>query len=145
LLGRERNLTAKHDFAQSEKGSCGFKRHEHLKGRKEIREVFDKGKQFTCRGAKLFLLENDLPYNRICFTFSRSSFRNMASKEGRISWNAVSRNRAKRLGREAFRLMKERLACGYDLILLVYAETNMALSGRIKQLEFLFSKAGLFK
>jgi len=92
-------------------------------------------------------LKNDLPYNRICFTFSKTSFKGKgaASKESHISWNAVSRNRAKRLGREAFRLMKERLACGYDLILLVYAETNMALSGRIGQLESLFSKAGLFK
>jgi len=90
-------------------------------------------------------LKNDLSYNRICFTFSKASFRSLASKESQISWNAVSRNRAKRLGREAFRLMKEHLACGYDLILLVYAETNMALSGRTKQLESLFSKAGLFK
>jgi ribonuclease P protein component len=79
------------------------------------------------------LLKNDLPHNRICFTLSRGF------------GNAVERNRAKRLGREAFRLMKNRLDCGYDLILLVYTETEMALCGRIKQLESLFSKAGLLR
>jgi ribonuclease P protein component len=118
---------------RSEKSSFRFLRKEHLKGRKEIREVFGKGKQFTCRGAKLFLLKNDLPYNRICFTLSRGF------------GNAVVRNRAKRLGRETFRLMKNRFDRGYDLILLVYTETEMALSGRMEQVESLFSKAGLLK
>jgi hypothetical protein len=41
--------------------------------------------------------------------------------------------------------MKNRLDRGYDLILLVYTETEMALSGRMEQLESLFSKAGLLK
>jgi len=116
-----------------------FKREEHLKGRKEIREVFGKGKRYGCQGAKLFVLKNELPYNRICF----SLFKGFG--------NAVSRNRAKRLGREAYRLMKNRLFGGYDLILLIYheAEKNQqkdpVLSDRIWQLEFLFKKAGLLK
>jgi len=64
--------------------------------------------------------------------------------------NAVSRNRAKRLGREAYRLMKNRLSGGYDLILLVSSETEQnrsesALSYRTWQLETLFLKAGLLK
>jgi len=116
-------------------------REEHLKGRKEIREVFGKGKQFYCRGAKLFVLKNDLPYNRICFTFSR--------KFG----NAVVRNHAKRLGREAFRLMRGRLCGGYDLVFLVYppqdkeqpGKSKITFSEKAHQLEFLFAKAGLLK
>ncbi|MDR0487006.1 MAG: ribonuclease P protein component, partial [Treponema sp.] len=65
--------------------------------------------------------------------------------------NAVQRNRARRLGREAFRLMKGRLFGGHDLILLVYPEAGtvpeapVRLSGRAGQLEFLFTKAGLLK
>jgi ribonuclease P protein component len=78
-------------------------------------------------------LENGLPRIRICFTF----FRGFGS--------AVARNRAKRLGREAFRLMKPRLPNGYDFVLLVYPETEMKLSDRSGQLESLFTKAGLLK
>jgi len=75
-----------------------------------------------------------LPYNRICFTTSKGLK------------NAVARNRAKRLGREAFRLMKHRLESGYDLILLVYPEPDTTtLSDRERQLASLFKKAGLLK
>jgi len=108
-----------------------FRREERLKRRKEIREVFDKGKRIGCQGAKLFVLKNKLPCNRICFTFSRGF------------GNAVKRNRAKRLGREAYRKLKSRLCCGYDLILLLYSEDSQTLTGRIGQLEYLVSRAGL--
>jgi ribonuclease P protein component len=79
------------------------------------------------------VLKSGLPHNRICFTLP-----------GNFG-NAVERNRAKRLGREAFRMLSGRLFCGYDLILLVHPETGMDLSGRLKQLESLFNKAGLLK
>jgi RNase P protein component len=61
-----------------------------------------------CPGAKLFFFANDLPYNRIVITFAR--------KFG----NAVQRNRARRLGREAYRLMRDNCKAGYDLVLLLY-------------------------
>jgi len=120
--------------------SFRFRREEHLKGRKEIREVFNNGKQFGCKGSKLFVLKNDLPYNRICFTFSKvkNSF-----------WNAVARNRAKRISREAYRLIKNRLCGGADLILLSYPDYLLkqkpCMQEMQKQLEFLFSRAGLIK
>ncbi|MCL2720687.1 MAG: ribonuclease P protein component [Treponema sp.] len=119
-----------------------FKRNEHLKGRKEIQEVFGKGKRYSCQGARLFVIKNNLPYNRICFTFSK------ASKEDRKAWNAVARNRARRLGREAYRLTKNRLWSGHDLILLIFPEplfSKTRLQDRQKQLESLFLKAGLIK
>jgi ribonuclease P protein component len=86
------------------------------------------------------VLKNSLSRNRICFTFSRG-FR-----------NAVERNRARRLGREAYRYLRPRLAGGCDLILLVYPETmpapvavvkKNALAARTAQLSFLLTKAGL--
>jgi len=136
-----------------------FRRDEHLKRRNDIRDVFGKGKRFSCQGAKLFVLMNNLPHNRICFTISRTSKRCQAAE--RLSWNAVQRNREKRLGREAFRLMKPRLRGGHDLILLVYPDLRVralrvhaprvhapqspALLERSRRMEFLFAKAGLLK
>jgi ribonuclease P protein component len=87
------------------------------------------------------VLKNDMLYNRVCFTFSR--------KFG----NAVVRNHARRLGREAFRLIKGRLTGGYDLVFLVYPPLDKEQSGKSKaafsertlQLESLFTKAGLLK
>jgi ribonuclease P protein component len=109
-------------------------REERLKKRNDIREVFGKGKRIGCRGAKLFVLKNNLPHNRICFTFSRGF------------GTAVKRNRAKRLGREAYRNIKPRLCCGYDLILLVYPDdADATFAGRMKQLELLLSRAGLLQ
>jgi len=105
---------------------------ERLKRRNEIREVFDKGRRTGCRGAKLFALKNNLPRNRICFTFSRGF------------GTAVKRNRARRLGREAYRNLKTRLRCGYDLILLLYPEdANQTFAGRMEQMEYLLTRAGL--
>jgi ribonuclease P protein component len=109
-----------------------FQRNERLKGRSYIQAVFKQGKKLSCQGAKLFVLKNNLTNNRICFTFSRGF------------GNAVKRNRARRLGREAYRLLRPRLRGGYDLILLIFPETQASLAARTRQLEFLFSKAGLW-
>ena len=124
-------LLTKKNHIRGISGSFRFRREEHLKGRDRIRKVFSKGRRFSCSGAKLFVLENNMPHNRVCFTLSRGFV------------NAVARNRAKRLGREAFRLMKNQACGGYDFILLVYPETNMTLTDRLKQIEILFSKAGM--
>jgi ribonuclease P protein component len=95
----------------------------------------------------LFVLKNGLPYNRIGFTQIR--------KYG----NAPERNRARRLGREAYRLLRFRLKTGFDLVLLVYpGQPNPVQPGvpksrvrpgrgslevRLTQLKSLFGKAGL--
>jgi ribonuclease P protein component len=116
------------------KPSFRFKKTEHLAGKEAVRGVFNGGKRIGCPGAKLFLLKNDLEYNRICFTFPK--------KYG----NAVERNRARRLGREAFRLLKPRLKGGFDMVLLVYpANDEPHLQDRMNQLTVLFTRAGLLR
>ena len=112
-------------------GDYRFPRKEKLKGRDEIRDVFNRKKGFSCPGAKLFMLRNGLPYNRVAFTFSR--------KFG----NAVKRNHSRRLSREAYRQLRNELRKGYDLVLLVYPDRDV-FSVRMDQLRELFSRAGLF-
>jgi len=112
-----------------------FPRKEKLKRRDEIREVFNQRKVVSCLGAKLFLLQNGLEYNRIAFTFSR--------KFG----NAVERNFSRRLSREVYRLLRNELRKGYDLVFLVYPDRipgKASFSDRMNQMRNLFSKAGLF-
>jgi len=108
-----------------------FPRKEKLKGRNEIREAFCRKKSVSCTGAKLFTLRNGLPYNRIAFTFSR--------KFG----NAVERNHSRRLSREVYRLLRNDLNKGYDLVLLIYPGRD-AFPARMDQMRDLFSRAGLF-
>ena len=111
-----------------------------MKGRNEIREVFGKGKRIGCQGAKLFMLKNNLPHNRICFA--------LPGKFG----NAVERNRAKRLGREVYRNLKPDLRTGasghncYDLVLLVYSgDSRQIFTERAGQMRYLFGRAGLLR
>jgi len=82
----------------------------------------------------LFFLGNGLADNRIVITFAR--------KYG----NAVQRNRARRLSREAYRLMKGELETGYDLVLLFARRGECkkeSLAERNGQLKILFEKAGI--
>ena len=106
-----------------------FPRKEKLKGRDEIREVFNRKKGVSCAGAKLFLRPNGLSYNRIAFTFSR--------KFG----NAVERNYSRRLSRESYRMLRANLKQGYDMVLLVYPGHD-DLKTRISQMRDLFYRSG---
>lgn len=110
--------------------SFRFRPEERLKKRGAIRKVFANGKPSACAGAKLFVLENGLPHNRIAFAFSR--------KFG----NAVQRNRARRLGREAYRHIGYALEKGYDMVLLLYPGQDL-FAVRQEQLSRLCAKAGL--
>jgi len=123
-------------------GGGRFRQQEHIKRRVELTRVFKKGRVVSCPGVKLFFLANGLPHNRIVITFAR--------KYG----NAVQRNRARRLGREAYRLMRGELATGYDVVWLMYPRTTGkpdlprqagSLAESTEQLKTLFRKAGIWQ
>lgn len=111
----------------AQKESLRFPRAEHLKRRQDIQAVFKKGSSASCYGARLFFLRRDTNGKRIAFTF--------AHKFG----NAVERNRARRLGREAYRHLRSKIKGGYDLVLLVYPDKNDSSKG--KRLTGNFSEA----
>jgi ribonuclease P protein component len=122
---------------------CSFPRQERLKRREDIQAVFKRGVSVSCFGARLFFLHREGYGKRIAFTFAR--------KFG----NAVERNRARRLGREAYRHLRTGIKSGYDFVLLVYPRkdgfqaggdnlSGNGLSLRMLQMRVLLSKAGLF-
>jgi ribonuclease P protein component len=58
--------------------------------------------------------------------------------------NAVERNRARRLSREAYRLIRNSLKTGFDMVLLLYPGKDV-FNTRIEQLKILFSKAAVLR
>jgi len=118
--------------SEARRGLYRFPREERLKKRKDIGAVFDERKALSCGGARLLWRPNGLLFNRIAFTFNR--------KFG----NAVERNRSRRLSREVYRLLRNELKKGYDLVLLVYPGGD-AFSTRMEQMRDLFSRAGMLE
>ena len=79
---------------------------ERLHKKKEFQKVFDEGKVFNNEQIKVFALLNNSPVSRLGLVV------------GRKFGNAVKRNRFKRIFREAYRLNKNLLQNGIDLIIL---------------------------
>lgn len=79
---------------------------------------------------RLAVLANDLPYNRIVVIPAKGHRR------------AVDRNRAKRCGKELFRLTKNDIKSGSDLAIVLYPG-DYSYSDRQAQLKSLLQRANL--
>ena len=75
-----------------------------LRKQRDFGRVYKKGSSRGSRYVVILYKENGLGYTRTAFVASK--------KVG----NSVTRNRARRLMREAHRSMQDSIACGYDII-----------------------------
>ncbi|MCB1023013.1 MAG: ribonuclease P protein component [Acidobacteria bacterium] len=114
-----------------------------IRKRSDFQKVYEKGKRIKGRFMTAFVLPSETSFQRIGITASKKAI-----------GNAVMRNRAKRLLREAFRLSKTELIelnCKYDWVLNarrdlldVKLETPLAefrrIVSEVKQIEFEINK-----
>ncbi len=75
-----------------------------LTKRGDFQEIFKQGKSVATKGLVLYILPNELGFNRSGFIASK--------KVG----NAVIRNRIKRLLKEAYRSLSGEIISGFDLV-----------------------------
>ena len=71
----------------------------------DFRRLYKRGKSLVDRNVVIYYSKNKLGFNRVGFTV------------GKKVGGAVTRNRAKRLMRESFRLLEPRLVQGFDFVL----------------------------
>jgi ribonuclease P protein component len=105
-----------------------FRKHEHLLTPRQFQEVYDRRRSASDAGLIVYGRENGLAYTRVGLSVSR--------KYG----GAVQRNRLRRLYREAFRLSKEQIPVGMDLVLIPRSQEEPVLEALQKSLVKLASQ-----
>lgn len=75
-----------------------------LKNTREFNKVYKEGKNYWNRNLILYILKNDLGYNRVGYSITK--------KIG----NSVTRNKIRRRMKEIYRLDLQNLEEGYDLV-----------------------------
>ena len=105
-----------------------------LRKNSEFSAVYNKGKSVGDRYVVLFYRLNGLPYNRTGFLASK--------KVG----NSVKRNRAKRLMKESYRSLSNKLPDGYDFIIIARNTIcGKGLADVEKSLYSAFKRTGVIK
>lgn len=111
-----------------------FSKKERLYLTRDFERVYNDGKVYHSKNVVLFVLPTSNTIRRIGFTV------------GKKVGNAVKRNRIKRLLREVYRLNKNNLILGVDLVIVAKKDFwNIQFREIEEELLKLFKKAGLLK
>ncbi len=103
-----------------------------IKDDRVFRFLYRKGAHYASPCVVIYFRRNRLSYNQLGLTTTK--------KIGK----AVQRNRARRVMREAYRLLEPKLIPGYDIILVARSKTPFVLMDEVKNdLSLLFLKAGM--
>lgn len=105
---------------------------ERIRKKSDFKRIFSSSESVGCRGAKMFFKENGLGYCRFGVTLRRHY------------GNAVERNYARRLVKEIFRTNKEMLSSSYDILLVLYPQSD-SLESRKAQYFKLLRRANIAK
>lgn len=100
-----------------------------IKNNREFQNIYRKGKYAVSKSLTVYMLPNDLDYNRVGITASRNYGK------------SVKRNRIRRLIRESYRAVNENLRTGYDFVIVARKrnETELPDFRKIyKELNYLF-------
>ena len=106
-----------------------FRPHEHLRRPADFRAVYDRRRSAADGTLVVYARENGLPHSRVGLSVSK--------KFG----GAVVRNRIRRLMREAYRLGRDDLPTGFDLVLIPRAQEVYALDAFRESLPKLVKQA----
>lgn len=117
---------------QEEQFDQSFPKHLRVRKAREIDRVFKDGARFSCKGMRMQVLWTGGQETRAAFIAVRSFS------------GAVARNRAKRLARESWRLLRYRARPGYDVVFVLYPGFA-ALSDCRSAMQYLLRKADLLR
>jgi len=107
-----------------------FRKSERIRTRREISKVFDEGARWSGKGLRLNVRPNGGAETRAVFVTVR--------KYG----NAVARNRARRVVSECWRLSKDRIVPGMDVVVVIFPDED-SFDRRRKQLDAVLRRSSL--
>ncbi len=129
---RTRNIESAEPGNQEEHRDLSFPKHLRVRKAKEIDLIFKDGARFSCKGMRMQVLRKGEQESRAAFIAVRSFT------------GAVARNRAKRLARESWRLMRCNVKPGFDIAFVLYPG-YAALSDCRSAMQYLLRKADLLR
>lgn len=105
-----------------------------LKLNKDFKRLYYRGKSYAGGYVVIYMQKNRIHTNRLGLTV------------GKGVGKAVSRNRIKRLMRESYRLMEDKIKTGYDIVLVARNRAAGQNYDKIrKDTEFVMKKIGLLE